>query len=285
MNAIRLASAVLALAAAALAPGAARAESFHTCAGVIATLPAVIATQGTWCLQQDLATSMASGDAITISVNNVTIDCNGFKLGGLGAGPATTTTGIRAQNRSNATVRHCTIRGFGRGVGLTGTGGGHVVEDNRLEGNTFVGIEVGGDGSVVRRNLVLDTGGSTITPGVTGVVAGEAVDVRDNIIDGLAPDAMWANATMTGLLLASNDRGAIVGNRIGGMASAGTGVALGIDNLGSDFITLADNQIVGDGRPGGIGITCSSAEGVARDNTVQNFATQIFNCTDVNTTP
>ena len=39
---------------------------------------------------------LAGGAAITIATNNVTIDCNGFKLGGLSAGPSTFANGIQA---------------------------------------------------------------------------------------------------------------------------------------------------------------------------------------------
>ena len=70
------------------------AESYDNCSGFVTSLPAVITTQGTWCLTADLATAMTSGVAITIATNNVTIDCNNFKLGGLSAGVDTTTIGI-----------------------------------------------------------------------------------------------------------------------------------------------------------------------------------------------
>src|SRR4249920_3466180 len=79
------------------------AQSYDNCTGFITSLPAVITTQGTWCLKQDLATTVTSGSAITINTNNVTIDCNDFKLGGLGAGLATLANGIYSLNRVNAT--------------------------------------------------------------------------------------------------------------------------------------------------------------------------------------
>ena len=69
--------------------GPAQAETWHACRGFIDALPATITTQGTWCLRRDLTISLASGEAITIAANNVTIDCNDYKIGGLGAGAAT----------------------------------------------------------------------------------------------------------------------------------------------------------------------------------------------------
>src|SRR4249920_1444376 len=79
------------------------AQSYDNCTGFITSLPATISTQGTWCLKQDLATAVTTGSAILINTNNVTIDCNDFKLGGLGAGLATLANGIYSLNRVNAT--------------------------------------------------------------------------------------------------------------------------------------------------------------------------------------
>ena len=107
------------------------ADSYDSCVGTIESLPAVITVQGTWCMKSDLSTPLGSGDAIVVSTNNVTIDCNGYKLGGLAAGNGTLTTGIKIVDRLNATVRRCSIRGFYIGVGAYG-GGGHVVEESRF---------------------------------------------------------------------------------------------------------------------------------------------------------
>src|SRR5687768_7170485 len=85
---------LLLLSAAVSPPTARAAASYDNCTGFVTTLPATIATQGVWCLKQDLSTAITSGNAIAITANNVTLDCNGFKLGGLSAGPASTATGI-----------------------------------------------------------------------------------------------------------------------------------------------------------------------------------------------
>src|SRR5687767_10729805 len=82
------------------------AESLDTCAGFITSVPTVITSQGTWCLDRDLSTSASSGRAIEIMVNNVTIDCNHFKLGNLGAGTTTGAGGIVALERLNVTIRN-----------------------------------------------------------------------------------------------------------------------------------------------------------------------------------
>src|SRR5688500_8114044 len=80
------------------------AESYQNCAGFIDTLPAVITSQGVWCLRKDLSTAMIAGAAIDIQANNVTIDCNDFKVGGLAAGAATNAYGV-STFALNATLR------------------------------------------------------------------------------------------------------------------------------------------------------------------------------------
>src|SRR5690606_14995164 len=77
--------AVLILAGLASVLPARAADDYDACAGFIDSVPATITSQGVWCLRKDLSTAIASGSAITIATNNVTIDCNGFKLGGLAA--------------------------------------------------------------------------------------------------------------------------------------------------------------------------------------------------------
>ena len=283
MSTTRL-TAAMTLAIALSAPGRAQAETYHTCAGFIDSLPAVIRTQGTWCLRRDLSTRMVTGEAITIAANNVTIDCNGFKIGGLPAGTGTGATAILAEFRLNAAVRHCAIRGFSQGIAFIGTGGGHLVEDNRFEANRAIAIDVNGDGSAIRRNSVSDSGGGTSQSKAIGINALGAVDIRDNVVQGMAPDAMWTNATVTGIVAMWNDHGAIAGNRVGGLVSAGRGVARGIDAYYSGTVTIRDNILVGDGRAGGTGIECGAA-GVALDNVVHRFATPVNGCTESGTLP
>jgi hypothetical protein len=261
-----------------LGPRAAQAaESYDNCNNYITSLPAVITTQGTWCLKQDLTTSIATGDAITINTNNVTIDCNDFKIGGLAAGIGTQTHGITANTRFNVTIRNCNIRGFFIGIYLIGPGGGHVVEDNRLDGNTAIGIDVAGDGSVVRRNRVFDTGGSTVYAHAFGIVTQYTADVIDNTVSGaIARSGGGGNAI--GIGADTNPSGRIIGNGVSGLVRDGGGINKGISNTTSDRIILRNNDVVGDGSVGSVGLSCTTANGSARDNVISAFATAIDTC-------
>src|SRR5688572_17198994 len=142
------------------APGA-QAQQTPTCTGHVTTLPATISTPGVWCLAADVGTAIASGHAIRIATSNVTLDCHGYRISGLAAGAATQAVGIGATNKLNSVVRDCNIRGFHTAVALTGTTSGNVVEDVRSDGATVRGLVVEGDGSAVRRNRIVDVGGST----------------------------------------------------------------------------------------------------------------------------
>jgi len=258
------------------------AESYDNCTGTISTLPAVIASQGTWCLKGDLSTNITSGSAITINTNNVTIDCNNFKLGGLAAGAGTSAYGISASTRLNSTVRHCNIRGFFVGVFLYGVGGGgHAVEDNRFDNNTRISIFVQGDGSVVQRNRVFDTGGTSLagSPNIYGIATQYSVDVLDNTVSGVTATS-GAGGYAFGIAPDANLDGRVVGNAVRGLLKDGAGHAYGIYNSNSGRISVHDNDIVGDGSVDSVGILSASATGSARDNVISSFGTAIDTCLD-----
>jgi hypothetical protein len=275
--------ALLALLSLAGAGVARAAGSEVTFTGFITTLPAVINSQGTWCMTQDLSTSISSGFAITINTNNVTIDCNGFKLGGLAAGIGTAAYGIYAQDRLNATVRNCTIRGFQFGLRFYGgNGGGHLVEDNRFDGNTYCGMQVVGDGSLIQRNLVFATGGSTAISAEAplGIVADGSSDVLDNTVSGVTA-LVGGNGGATGIYASGDLDGLVEGNRVHGLVADGGGLATGIYAT-SGHLSVRRNDLVSTNSGGGtVGMQCGAAV-LARDNTALGFATGFSNCTATN---
>jgi len=260
------------------------AESYDNCNNFIDTVPATVNSQGVWCLRHDVNTALTGGAAINVQANNVTIDCNNFKLGGLSAGAATSAWGIQATDRLNTTVRHCNIRGFAEGIYFTGaSGGGHVVEDNRFDGNTYTSIYVEGDGSVVRRNAVHDTGGSTFASYVgqaQGIRTTYDVDILDNSFDGIAPAADGSsNGSAWGIIsYSSNGGSAIKGNHVRGLAPLGAGASNAIYSGSSSLVTIDDNDLIGSSA--GNGITCSGTDTRARDNIVKHFTTGLNGCGD-----
>jgi hypothetical protein len=248
------------------------AESYDSCKGFIDTLPATITTQGVWCLRKDLSTAMTSGAAITINTNNVTIDCNDFKLGGLAAGPGTTTHGIHAVSRLNITVRNCAVRGFLNGVALVFGGGGHRVVDSRFELNRFRGIWLEGSSNQVLRNLVLDTGGVDLGAIIIGIEA--SGDVAGSTVDGVVNPS--AGQRSEGIRLVG--AGAVArDNHVRNLVSGGT-LAYGISAF-APSMTVRDNSIANPASTPGVGIF-GVVDTICMGNAVFKFSTPIYNCQD-----
>jgi parallel beta-helix repeat protein len=275
MNLHRLIASALLLGSMCAQPHAARAaQSLDTCAGFIDALPATISTQGVWCLRHDLSTNIASGNAITIAANNVTIDCNDFKIGGLAAGNASVARGINANTRQNVTIRRCNIRGFLVGIDIEG-GAGHLVEDNRLDNNLASGIYVytyPDLNNLIQRNRVYDTGGSAGNTESFGIRA--TADAVDNTVYGVFADK--SGGYLFGIYLIGDGTDAR-GNKVSGFVSTATqgGSITGADGIYGNnwYHRISGNQIAGPGGTGtGIG---ANGDFYCLDNTVHGFAINI----------
>jgi hypothetical protein len=253
------------------------AESYDNCTGYIESLPASISTQGTWCLRKDLATGMASGNAIEVKANNVVIDCNDFKIGGLAAGASTLATGIASgAGRQNIIVRNCTVRGFQFGTWLLGDN--HVVEHSRFDVNTVVGIRTDGDGNEIRDNVVTSTGGRPAFGVAMAVIAqGTGGRVLDNRIHGVSAELDGSNQLSAGLYV---EDGVARGNSISGLLPTGTphGIRL--------YHSVArDNIVMQAGPSTGYGIICliddsGQPTGFSHHNTIRHFAAPHTNCNE-----
>ena len=213
---------------------------------VISSLPYVISTQGIYCLKGNLATGMTSGNAIEINNNNVVIDLNGYKLGGQGAGKGTNAYGIYAYQKQNITLRNGTVRGFYKGIYLGDTGGyatsqAHLVEDIRVDVNTYIGIEVRGRGNIIRKNQVVDTGGRSPAADAFGIVIygpGNRVinnDVYETVAGG-SYDAL-------GIYFLTADGGIVENNRVGNTANPSSWTSYGIYINSSNDALITNNRI------------------------------------------
>ncbi len=261
------------------------AESYDTCAHYIDAVPRVADQQGVWCLRKDVATGQAEGNAIEITANNVTIDCNDFKIGGLAAGNASDAVGIYASGRQNVTIRHCNIRGFRYGITLEG-GAGHLVEDNRVDGSLQTGILIYFSGhNMVRRNRVFDTGGyhdgefDDSLEGYFGIRA--SADIIDNIVE----DVSTTGGAMVYGISTDGSGARIAGNRVGGALQNHSGSGYGI-NIEKNMVTGVGRQAVVGNRiaadpASGVGIggpAYSTYDAYCAGNTVANFNTAIESC-------
>ena len=238
------------------------AQDYDGCTGYIESLPASIATQGIWCLRGHLYTSQASGAAIAVLTDNVTIDCGHFRVSGYGAGVATEAVGVSTgASRLNATVRRCRIQGFKYGVQMYGAG--HLVEDNRFDGNRYVGIFASGDHPVIRNNAVMDTGGRPGATMVYGIHANAtAARVAGNTVHGIVPVATDGERLPRGIVAS----GVIEDNHVAGLDPGATGDVFGI--IGTGRSVVRRNTIVQATPTPGIGILGSIEFGVCRDNDI-----------------
>ena len=215
-------------------------------------MPYVITVQGIYCFTGHLNTAMTSGNAIDIQTNNVVLDLNGYKLGGLAAGPGTTTYGIHAVDRQNIILKNGTIRGFFAGIALldTGVSQGHLVEDMRADQNTYVGIQVSGSGNIIRNNQVVATSGTTAfgaNANAYGIyVAGNGPRVLNNDVIKVVGTGIFSG---NGIYLAPSVTGGVVVN---------------------NRITVAD-----------IGIVFDGSTGKYRDNVTFDVASPFLGGTDI----
>jgi hypothetical protein len=197
--------------------GTAPAQSETLICTAITALPAVITVPGVYCLFVVLSTGMTSGNAIEIQRDNVVLDLNGYIIDGKAAGSGTSAIGIFASNRKNITIRNGTISGFAVGISLVDSGASqnHVVEDIRAKDNTVAGLQVEGDGIIVRNNQVVHNGGSTMfgsNASATGIsVLGSGPRVLNNsVVQTLKLGTGIARA----IHLRSVTEGLVVNNRI-----------------------------------------------------------------------
>lgn len=156
----------------------------------ITSLPQTISVGGCYFFGGDLDYASVSGVAVSITTGSVTLDLNGHRLGMAAAGVSTTAVGIQvASDKKNVTIKNGLIRGAYKAVEAisTGSASGIVVENLTVDLARYVGVEVAGNGVVVRNNLILNTGGSTVSTPATAisvsgsaVVAGNIISVADN---------------------------------------------------------------------------------------------------------
>ncbi len=213
----------------------------------ITSLPYTISAQGVYCLNGNLETNTASGNAIEITVNNVVIDLNGHKIGNLAAGPTTLAIGIYAFQRQNITIRNGTVRGFLVGIWLDDNSPsytvsqGHIIEDIRADLNTYAGVQVNGRGNIIRNNIVVSTGRTDVTnsSAIGMIVIGPGNRIINNDV---YETKEHGTGNAYGIYGSSCDGAVIDNNRIGN-AALGTGTSRGIYLGLADDVLLTNNKI------------------------------------------
>jgi hypothetical protein len=190
--------------------------------------PLTLSVPGSYCLFNDYALRLASGAAITVTANNVTIDLNGHRLGNGNGGAANTATGVAAEAAGlvNLTVRNGTIRGFGHGITINADdSSGHLIEEMLLEQNLTTGIHVRANNSTIRRNRVVGTGTTTTLVAATRGIHANGSENR--ILDNDVQRSSSLSLETTGIF-ARGEAVLLNGNRVTEFTAATGGIETGI---------------------------------------------------------
>jgi hypothetical protein len=270
-----------------MSPSVGRAQGhiqFNQPALSISGFPFVISVPGSYIMTGNLA-APSPLHGIHVTVDNVTIDLNGFVLSGGGGG----STGIIASGKG-LTVRNGTIEGFGiaisapsdckltdlkisdNGQGVTGAqrcliAGNRIVdssvgfaiealdsriEDNVIENNAGAGIMSSAGSAIIRNRIANNAQG--------GIVDNGGAKIEDNVISGNGQfgirDGLAVTVPPTAPPFPTGLRTSIIGNTID--HTSGPGIEIGLPALISDNTVSTSN---------GSGIVCGAAC-VVRDNTV-----------------
>ena len=223
----------------------------------ISSVPFTISAPGSFYLTRNL--TVASGDAISITADDVTLDLNGFTISST-ASPASG-SGVSLPGsppRRNLTIRNGHIRGTTTFAAGSFTGGGFQngvnsasfdasvrVADLQVFGVAGIGIGVGGSKSMVEHCNVA-------VCGVTGI---DASIVRDSAADTCGTNGVAAKTVIDSfgesVLTTGSNRG-ITGGAVGGTVVHSTGVAaLGIGVNGAIGIHCEGTATSG----GGVNLT------------------------------
>ncbi len=269
----------------------------------ISSVPYTISASGSYYLTGDLQLSAPDANAITVGVNDVTIDLMGYSL--IGPGPGGN-FGIFMYKRSNVEIRNGTVRNFGcEGIfeqhsdarehrvicvrvvsngsnGISLHGYGHLVKDCAAVDNSYHGIYTEYDstitGNTCYRNLhdgIFAAYGSTVTGNTcsdnseNGIGASNGSTVTGNTCRDNGHDGVYAGPGSTVTDNTVYDNGAM-GIRtltgctiIGNTARLNTDDGIHTDGLGCVVDNTAD-------RNGGDGIEVNSAAVVARNSCSEN---------------
>ena len=218
------------------------------CSGTITAVPVTLTAPGTYCLKQNLTTTITTGAAITIEADSVTVDLKGFEIRRAGD-PSAIAQGILGVNRRRVIVRNGTLRGFLTGVVLGNADNGpfhHRIEDIQAIDRTHEGIRVsttggGQGGSVVRDNRVLRTGGTTFPAGYcTGIeVSGSGSQVVGNVVSGLVNCGPYQHA---GIMITQCD-GCLVEKNLVANGQVVPGLHGILVQGGSEDVLVVDNRV------------------------------------------
>ena len=215
---------------------------------VINSLPYTISAKGLYVLGGDLSSAQISGNLITISASNVTLDLQGHYLSGPAGNNSQGTIGIYAKNENNITVQNGTVSNCATGIYLTGSGAAGVNVNHRVDNLRVT--------HCYSEGIMLNA-----------APAGRVSNCQVSSIPGLSP---FDGATLSAGINVSGDGLTVINNVVSDVSSFQSTEAYGIFTDGSTIIRA--NQIAG----------CHTGiyGGKIQDNLTVNCTTPFSNGTD-----
>jgi hypothetical protein len=231
----------------------------------IRSVPRTIVKKGTYCLKRDLTYSPGNGAAITINVDNVILDFNGFVLKAESLQPDSLAEGVLVESDAHTVVRNGSIYGFGTGIKLVG-GNGHLVENMLVDRSNIYGMLASNTESLtIRRNRITRTGGTSensstggiyISIGTESRIVGN--DVSDTVRNTVGTERAYGIRIMSNASIAEN-------NRVTNSADYGI-------YFSNNFnVVAANNRVINYPDDGAIGMRFNGTTGVYKDNIVGGF--------------
>lgn len=236
---------------------------------VIKSVPMKIQKSGTYCFKSDLGTLQSTGKAISIEADNVTIDLNGYRLIGPATNPQRLIFGIYSNGRNNITIRNGKIEGFFTAIthdkNLTGTG--HLIENLHIDSSRLSGISLGAALSIIRNNIITNTGNGAGNLDTKGIVV---YDSEDILVTGNYIGFAAGTKNTSGIWLQTISGGEISGNTITNLV--GTAKVIGVSFSVSENLLIMNNRIInpkGAHSTAGVGEPLSGSSGI---NCINNIA-------------
>jgi hypothetical protein len=245
----------------------------------IDSVPYTVSAPGNYCLTAPQAVNMTSGNAISITANDVVLDCQDFSINNAATSRNSSSVGIHVLNKNTVTIKNCRVLG-GFHTGIRAQQNNSVATqvyyltllDNYIAGPFVYGIWAYGSAIDIRDNRILDIGGrpASLAAGIRlggSSVGGKFHVVKDNLIAGTnSPDN---NAY--GILSDNSQAAIIVNNGISGTAAVtGAYASYGVRLLGGTYNRITDNHVVGGGLTNDFGIVALDSTTSCFDNYIRS---------------
>ncbi len=224
-------------------------------------IPLTITESGSYYLTEDVN---SIGTAITVSVNDVTIDLMGYNMIGPGSG---SNYGVYMNNLSNIEIRNGTIRDFNYGVYEDNSGAqSHRIMNVRAVFNSVRGISLSGKGHLIKDCTASDNGNSA-NSNVYGIYVSEGCIVTGNTVNN---NGISATNDVYGIN--TSHACTITGNMVYGNGTLASGtIVYGIRTFNA--CTITGNTVSGNGNSASnfvygmsFGIYCVIVQNTVYDN-------------------